>query len=244
MTESDPHAISRSDAPRPRSVVLFLLFPTLLLAVLVFGTAFGIALGTGGGREAVQTRLPDLIPWILAVNHTLVFLALLWQLRREGRGLASVGWELPRPRRLAGEILLGALLAIALYGFDDTILDAVEGIWESAGAPGDGVPSSTLRSVPWAWLFVAAVFPWVEESVYRGWAISRLRIRWPLWAAVLVPTLLFGPLHWGQGLWGMAISIVLGFVLAAIYLWRGNLWAATVAHSGFNAIVILTAVLG
>lgn len=236
---SDPASPSLERSPTPRRVVALLVLPTLLLTLLAFTAAFTIG-AAGGGREAVEARLPAWIPWIIAVNHSIVFAALLWQLKREGRGLASIGWEVPGAGRLAGEVTLGLVLAGATFLLDDTVFDPLEDVFESilGRQSGSGLGES-LRSVPWGWLVVATVFPWVEESLFRGWAISRLRARWSLALAIVVPTLLFGPLHWGQGPWAVVNATLLGFVFALVYVWRGNLWAAAVGHSGFNAIAIL-----
>lgn len=237
---NDPAIPSTEQIPTAHWVVAFLLLPTLLLTLLAFAAAFAIG-AAGGGREAVAARLPAWIPWIIAVNHSIVFAALVWQIRREGRGLASIGWKVPGAKRLAGEVALGLVLAGLAFLLDDVLFDAIEDVFESlVGTEGGGGNiDSSLRAVPWAWLAVAIVFPWVEESLFRGWAISRLRARWSLALAVAIPTLLFGPLHWGQGTWAIVDATLLGFVFAFIYLWRGSLWAAAVAHSGFNAIAIL-----
>lgn len=238
MTDPPPD----ENTPTARRVVALLALPTLLLTVLILAAAFAIA-ATAGGQEAVETRLPSWIPWLIAVNHSIVFAALLWQLRHEGRGLASIGWAFPGASRLAGEVALGLVLAGLTFLLDDIVLDALENVFESilggGDGGGDGNIDASLRALPWGWLAVAVVFPWVEESLFRGWAISRLRARWSLGLAVVVPTLLFGPLHWGQGSWAVVNATLLGFVFALVYLWRKDLWAAAVAHSGFNAIAIL-----
>lgn len=240
MSETDPSC--PEGTPRARRVVAFLILPTLLLTILILASAFSIA-AAGGGREAVEARLPGWIPGLIAVNHSIVFAALLWQLRREGRGLESIGWRFPGAGRLAGEVALGLVLAGLTFLLDDVAFDGIEDVFDSllggGSGGGEGNIDASLGAVPWRWLAVAVVFPWVEESLFRGWAISRLRTRWSLVLAVAVPTLLFGPLHWGQGSWAIVNATLLGLVFALVYLWRGNLWATSVAHSGFNAIAIL-----
>lgn len=238
---SDASQASRTGPPpSTRRILALLALPTLLLTVLTFVAVFGIT--ATAGRQAVESRLWGWIPWILALNHSIVFAALVWQLRREGSsGLESIGWTRLPASRFIVEVALGLVLAGATFLLDDVAFDALEDVFESmlgreSGGAGLG---ESLRSVPWGWLVVGTVLPWVEESLFRGWAISRLHRRWPLALAIAVPTLMFGPLHWGQGLWAILNATLIGLVFALVYVWRRNLWAAAVAHSGFNAIVIL-----
>jgi len=90
------------------------------------------------------------------------------------------------------------------------------------------------------WLIGATVFAGiVEESIYRGYAIRRLSLRMGTGWAMVVSSVLFGPLHWGEGLWAMVGAMIDGAFLAGIFIWRRNLLTAVVAHAVINVVSIL-----
>lgn len=227
-----------TDAPSHRRALALLLLPAVLLAVLVFGVALAVAIGTGGGSAAVQARLPRWIPWILAVNHTLVFAILLRALRGEGRSLADLGWTRLPGRRMALEVGVGILLGFVLYGVETWAIDPV-GRWVKGTAADVGPGGVDVSGAALVWLVVALVFPFVEESVYRGWGIGVYGKRIGSIGAFAVSTILFGLLHWGQGTWGMIDTALLGVPLGLAFLWRRSLWAPTIGHMAYNAIVIV-----
>ena len=51
--------------------------------------------------------------------------------------------------------------------------------------------------------FIADVLlaPFVEESIYRGWATSRLLTRLGLFPTVVIGCSAFGLFHWAGGVW-------------------------------------------
>lgn len=93
-------------------------------------------------------------------------------------------------------------------------------------------------------------FPVIEEIVYRGLAIGAL-IRWAgwrWWTACLLPALLFGLVHAGQGgdlaeAAGIAVITGLGGLLFGwLYVrWAFNLWPAILLHVGLNSLWIVFA---
>jgi membrane protease YdiL (CAAX protease family) len=71
----------------------------------------------------------------------------------------------------------------------------------------------------------------VEELTFRSIAIDHTAeltgsgvLGW------LLPGVLFGLLHFSQGLTGIIIAMATGFVLTALYLWKRNLWANFAIH--------------
>lgn len=240
MTSGPARAGTTAAPPSHRRALGLLALPAALLAILIFGSALAIAVVTGGGAADVEARLPDWIPWIIAANHTLVFGVLLAALRDEGRSLGDIGWTRLRPAGLAREIALGLVVSAATFGLERRVIDPVGRLLEGTAADvgGGGVDVS---GVPLAWLVVAVVFPFVEETVYRGYGIGLYRRRIGLAGAVVVSTALFGLLHWGQGTWGMVDTALLGLVYAGAWVWRGSLWAPTVGHAGYNAATIVAA---
>jgi len=83
------------------------------------------------------------------------------------------------------------------------------------------------------WLIVLIVFRagFVEELLYRGFAIERLQsLGWPRAAAALVPLVIFAALHYTGGAINALVAFTLGGILTLFYLWRRDLVANIVGH--------------
>ena len=78
------------------------------------------------------------------------------------------------------------------------------------------------------------VAPLVEEIIFRGLVLSRLRKGMSNWLAVVVSALLFGACH-GQIVW-ICYAFVIGLLLGLIALRSGSIWPSLLAHILFNAI--------
>jgi len=88
-------------------------------------------------------------------------------------------------------------------------------------------------------LFVAAVLvPLCEEVFFRGMVYGFLRTQWPIWAAVLLSSLLFGLAHFGHILL-LPIFTFMGIVLALVYEFSGSLTNSILLHAFNNAVLTL-----
>lgn len=224
-------------------VWILLLLPPALLMALTTPVAIYYAIYGPGGSEGIRAGIASWIPYLIMLNHGMLFL-LYWRfVRADGSGFAAVGWRLPAGREsLLMEPFYGLVCGIALGFFNKLFLSPVLGGLEGVTATGTGrfsiadLDESTLIPFLIAGTLFAGV---VEESIYRGYAITRLRVRIGTVPAVVVSTLFFGPLHYGLGWMGIFGTMVLGAFLAIVFLWRRNLIAATVAHAVVNLIAVL-----
>ena len=106
---------------------------------------------------------------------------------------------------------------------------------------GSVLPTVSGSIVPF---FIADVLlaPFVEESIYRGWAASRLLLRFGALPAGLIVCTAFGLLHWAGGLWYMLlVGFVAGGAFIALRVLRGNLIAPFAAHESLNIVETLFA---
>jgi membrane protease YdiL (CAAX protease family) len=83
-----------------------------------------------------------------------------------------------------------------------------------------------------------------EELVYRGYLMNRVadlggsRGAWAL--SLVVVSILFGVLHWPQGITGVVVNVCAGFVYGGLYLMSGrNLWAPIIAHGVYDTVALL-----
>lgn len=83
-------------------------------------------------------------------------------------------------------------------------------------------------------LSTVVIAPIVEEVVFRGLVLSRLRRVMPGWLAVVLSALVFGALH-GQIIW-ICYATVLGLIFGLMVLRTGSLWPSLVAHIVFNGL--------
>ena len=76
-----------------------------------------------------------------------------------------------------------------------------------------------------------------EESLYRGFLLTRLRgLGLGAFPALLLAALCFGPQHAYQGALGIGSSVMMGFLLGSVYLWRKNLTAPIILHALWNLL--------
>jgi membrane protease YdiL (CAAX protease family) len=83
----------------------------------------------------------------------------------------------------------------------------------------------------WAISFMVLRAGVVEELFYRGYIMERLEEisgRWLVY--FLLPAIIFGLLHFRQGVGGILISFVLGLILAWFYWKKRDLKANIIAH--------------
>jgi membrane protease YdiL (CAAX protease family) len=70
--------------------------------------------------------------------------------------------------------------------------------------------------------------------LFRGYLLGKLRKYVPLWAAILVTSLLFGFVH---GAWNVGIDVfALSIVLCLLRVWTKTLWAPILLHMLKNAV--------
>lgn len=220
--------------PGTLRAVAMLALPAVVLTVLIFA----YVIMHGGAVD--ETELRGVLPLLIAVSHATVLGALLWTLHRERRRLADIGWRLSLGQSLWREVLIGLALALALYLMKELVFDSVR-----AMLAGNRPTFTSLFRFRWnadevPLLAVATTFILVEESVYRGYGLAPLVERLGSVGGLLVMSVFFGLLHWGNGGLAVVFTGIIGLIYGALFLWRRTLPAVIVAHAAYNAIVILT----
>lgn len=84
----------------------------------------------------------------------------------------------------------------------------------------------------------------VEEMVFRGVIMHALEYRWNKWAAVIIPSVLFGLLHIGIQLDFISIiqlviaGSVVGILFSLVTYESGTVWNSAVMHGIWNMVII------
>ena len=76
----------------------------------------------------------------------------------------------------------------------------------------------------------------VEETLYRGFLFWYLLQFVPLWAAIVVSSVIFALGHSYQGVGGMLRVFVVGVVAGVLYALSGSVWLVMIAHALFDIL--------
>lgn len=171
----------------------------------------------------------------VAVTHgpLLVLVVGAAALARIPLGALGVG-RTPLLVALGAGVVAGVLLALGNELFA-VVADAV-------GTPySDALRDLLAPESPGGWVvLLAGVLPLValaEELLFRGVLVGAIAAGFgtPAWALVAFSSVLFGLAHGAQGAGGVAVTTVLGALLAVAFLLTGSLLAVVVAHYLVNA---------
>jgi uncharacterized protein len=168
-------------------------------------------------------------------------------MKREGLSWKDIGWRLRDGQQLWREILIGAVpgVVIALLCFFvlTPVLVSLKNIWDYVRA-GSVLTALGASLIPFA---IADVLfaPFVEESIYRGYGLTRMLGKFSRPVAIALSVFFFGILHWTGGFWyTVLVGIVAGVPLAYIRIARKNVIAPFAAHLALNLIETIFIISG
>jgi membrane protease YdiL (CAAX protease family) len=209
-----------------------------LVGIVVASVYFGIVT-KGQNVEAIPKMVADSTPYQLVVVQIWLFFILRKSMKRDGLTWKNIGWKVFEGQQIWREILIGATPGVALaflYLYIlSPILSSLQRIW-------DYVPAGELLATLGASIipFVIAdvlLAPFVEESIYRGYGLTRLLGKFSQPSAIALSCFFFGILHWTGGFWYILLTgIVAGGLFAWLRVSRKNIIAPFAAHLALNII--------
>lgn len=225
--------------PVRRTWALLIAGPLLFLAAIVAASLyFGFV--TRGDAQVIAEQTPKAMPAMLLAVQLALLALLALTLRSEHLPWSGIGWRLAPGQRLWREVLIGLVPGAVLAALYFTVLSPAM-TWLQANV-GDYVPAGELTGTLGASIvpfFLANVLlaPFVEESLYRGYALDRLQQRYGLALAIAISCTFFGLLHWAGGFWYIVLTgVVAGGLFAGLRVWRGALVAPFAAHLMLNIL--------
>lgn len=232
------------DKRKGMSQVWFILgIPPVLFLIVIIAISVYFGVITQGDAQAIAENTSSATPYIVLIVQILLLLFLLRTIRADKLTFRDIGWQLPAGQSWWQEILIGILVGVPvgfLYIFVlSPLLATVQRVIGDYVPPEQILPSLGSAVIPF---FIANVVlaPFVEENIYRGYAISRLRQRFGITGAILLSCLFFGLLHWAGGFWYIVLTgIVAGGIFAALFVWRRNIVVAYTAHLALNLVEFL-----
>jgi membrane protease YdiL (CAAX protease family) len=196
-----------------------------------------IAVPVQGATGALAARIGEMPSRFLTEGAIWAYgaLVLAIALFGERRTLASIGLSRPTfaaiPWGLGAAIGLLALGALASFVTYNVLHQTNHAVAE--------IEALVRGSLLYA-LFLALRAGVIEEVFYRGLAIEQLTVfTGRRWIAALIATLVFILVHALRFDARQLIPIATaGFGLAALYLWRRNLWVNIIAHFLVDAVAL------
>ena len=185
---------------------LFISYFSILLTGLLFKTLNGQPLGDGLTilRELTIFILVGVLCWIIIKKEGL---------QLDSIGIRKINWK----QTATWTIITGLFCIVGLF----VCLAVIQAVGWEYGKTKLPVKISMLTTT-----LVMLRAGIAEEVFFRGYIYERLQLllknKWIAVAFSLVP---FALLHYSQGLPGIFISLVLGGILTAMYLWKRNLKA-------------------
>ena len=239
MEKAGETLMNRSQTPIRRTWALLIAGPLLFLAAIVVASVyFGIV--TRGDAQAIAEQTPKAMPAMLVAVQLLLLVFLVRTLRSERLAWSAIGWRLEQGQVLWREALIGVVPGAVLAVLYFTVLSPAM-TWLQRNV-GDYVPPGELTGALGAALvpfFLANVLlaPFVEESLYRGYALDRLQQRYGMTLAIVISCAFFGLLHWAGGFWYILLTgVVAGGLFAGLRVWRRTLVAPFAAHLALNIL--------
>ncbi len=172
---------------------------------------------------------------VLSGSLTLLTLWLFFWIRKK-KLYAETGIVALSGRYVPYIVLLGITLAVTVsFGLallPESWLEAYA--QQSAYAVGDSVILMVMSNMIMA--------PIVEEIIFRGLILSRLRKAMPIGWAIAISSLLFGLVH-GQILW-MSYAFVLGIIMSLVVIKTDSLVASIILHMVFNIFGTVVPLVG
>jgi len=169
----------------------------------------------------LKTTIPILfIVW--AADHSL-----------NGMGFSRPRWKVDLP--VAGALVLFVVLDAMSYRM---IPRDLLRHWDG-GRVRTSMDLLLYRGVSfWMLVPMIATGVFLEEVLFRGYLISRLReLLGNYWAPILISSVMFGFWHWYQGPLGMVYALGFGLATATCFAVTGKIWPALIVHFAYDAFL-------
>jgi membrane protease YdiL (CAAX protease family) len=218
---------------------LLAFFEVLLLSGLVSSFCSTLIFAGFRGRnvELLETNATTVAVFLL-VESGITFLLLLVITKAHQEGLQTLGLS---ARRWKSDCLIGTALAIVLLMIN----------FGAAFIFDHYLPEYSLKENPLTafihephelviFMLAVLVAGGIKEEVQRAFILNRFgRYLGGMGVGLVLWSMAFGAGHYIQGVPGITIATIYGFLFGLIYLLRGSLIAPMFAHSIYDTLVLL-----
>jgi len=173
----------------------------------------------------VSRSMQIYLPTILI--ELLVLLLIILVLRRGNENLTSIGFVDINSRNL--------LIGIVFLGVAYASLSGIAFLFKLSDSQTQKdliflLPRSKTDKLLWAIMSLAAGI--CEEAGFRGFVLTKLNFwikNW--WLTATISSLCFGLGHLYQGIGGMILTAIYGFLFCLLFIWRKSLFPGVIAHT-------------
>lgn len=205
-----------------------------LIVIIVFSAYYSNA---GIPAEEIGSKVSDQTPLIILIVQLLLLTTLLSSTRHESFHLFKDAWINAdwKIQSLIG-IVTGCIIA-GLYIYLLSPLRIYLQITLGDYIPA-GETAEVFRKQIYIFFVANVVFaPYVEENLYRNFALSNFLHNFGRLKSVLLTSLFFGILHWTGGFWYMLMTAVfVGIPFAILTIQSQSIVCAFVSHLTLNII--------
>lgn len=209
-----------------------------VLIILYPGISLGFNENPTELLKSLDKEMLNVLLIFTIVMQWSIFILLFLSVFIEKTGLLGLGFKKIR--------MVDFAWAIAFLVASNLILSGLAWVLAQFGLPMLGevallIPTDTTGRIIWVAVSFTAGF--CEETAFRGYLMTRLRItgRLKSWIIpVIVSSLAFGACHAYQGLPGLIVITVYGALFALLYIRTGRIWPCIIAHffQDFSALFI------
>ncbi|MBN1524314.1 MAG: CPBP family intramembrane metalloprotease [Spirochaetales bacterium] len=219
------------------------LFEIILLFIIFFPFTLTIT-SMMTSSEQINTaelfNIPYFISYILMTVPQLLLLGYIIIVSKQP--LADFGIVRPQISKI-GWVALGVVCALAIAFWSSLIAtnlpEGIRDIVSKKQIPTVLSPQALVVS-----FFFCVLVGYKEEFFFRSYLFTRLQeMRLPVWAAVLAASVIFGSLHFYQGIMGIFVTMGIGFIFQWLYIQTRNLHVVAAAHALYNFSLFLLAFL-
>ena len=235
--------MNSTESLKKNSPWFLLWFPPVLFFLVIVSFSIYYGAQAQGDATVIAEKTTAATPYILLTVQLLLLITQFAVFRRQGLTLRDIGWKVKPEQNAWKEFFLGAAFGAPLgilyiYALEPLMVAAQRAFGDYVPA-GELLPSLGVAIIPF---FLANVIlaPFVEENIYRGFALTRLTPRFGTAGAVAIACIFFGLLHWSGGFWYMLLTgLVAGGLFAGLFVNRRNILAPFGAHLALNLVEFL-----
>jgi membrane protease YdiL (CAAX protease family) len=211
----------------------------LLLSGLVssFVAALAVAAFLRNGTDLLATNAATIVSFLL-LESAILLLLLFMVLKAHGETILSLGFDWSRWKP---EVLMGCALVPLLL-----LINTLIALFFRSFLPGYHLETNPLLEIIQTprqlglFLLAVLVAGGIKEELQRAFILIRFqRHLGGAVAGLIIWSLVFGAGHHVQGMQGITVATLYGFIFGVIYLLRRSLIAPIVAHGMYDVTVLM-----
>jgi membrane protease YdiL (CAAX protease family) len=208
-------------------------FLILIVAISIYFGGFGV------NEKDIPDKITENTPLLILMVQVLLFATLLITTRKDHFNIFKAGWTIDKTKiriDIFGGILTGAVITVLYFYVFSPLQYYLQLTIGDYVPPGETMHALGQQTILF---FIANVLfaPFVEESLYRNYALTKFLEKYSPIKSILLTAVLFGLLHWVGGIWYILMTgVIIGLPFAYIAIKRGNIVWVFIAHFTLNLL--------